>query len=239
MRHGDKINNLGRTVAHRRALLANLAIALIEHKRITTTLAKAKALRRYVEPLVTKAKANTTHSRRVVFSYLQNKEAVHELFSNVAAKIGERPGGYVRVIKLAFRRGDGAETAMIEFVDFNEVYNPNAGKVKVTKKTRRGSSGAKKTTTPAAVETEDAIQEEETLVAAEPEAMSLPVETIEAEPVVAAAEAAVAEEVVAEPEPEAPVAEPEAEMPVASAEESAAPDKEAAPEEQKDDDTAA
>ena len=145
MRHGDKINNLGRTAAHRRALLANLAIALIEHKRITTTLAKAKALRRYVEPLITKAKDNTTHSRRVVFSYLQNKEAIKELFSAVAQKVGDRPGGYVRVIKLGFRRGDGAETALIELVDFNEVYNPNAGKEKTTKKTRRGG-GAKKTT---------------------------------------------------------------------------------------------
>ena len=144
MRHGDTINNLGRTASHRRALLANLAIALIEHKRITTTLAKAKALRRYVEPLITKAKDNTTHSRRVVFSYLQNKDAVKELFGEVALKIGERPGGYVRVIKLGFRRGDGAETAMIELVDFNEVYNPNAGKVKTTKKTRRGGGGGTK-----------------------------------------------------------------------------------------------
>ena len=146
MRHGDKINNLGRTASHRRALLANLAIALIEHKRITTTLAKARALRRYIEPLVTKAKDNTTHSRRVVFSYLQNKEAITELFGNVAAKIGDRPGGYVRVIKLGFRRGDGAETAMIEFVDFNEVYNlKDAVGGESKKKTRRGrrkSAGA-------------------------------------------------------------------------------------------------
>lgn len=146
MRHGDKINNLGRTASHRRALLANLAIALIEHKRITTTLAKARALRRYVEPLVTKAKDNTTHSRRVVFSYLQNKEAITELFGNVASKIGDRPGGYVRVIKLGFRRGDGAETAMIEFVDFNEVYNlKDAVGGESKKKTRRGrrkSAGA-------------------------------------------------------------------------------------------------
>ena len=127
MRHGDKINNLGRTASHRRAMLANMAIALIEHKRITTTLAKAKALRRYVEPLVTKSRSNTTHSRRVVFSYLQNKEAINELFGPIAEKIGDRPGGYMRVIKLGFRRGDGAETAMIEFVDFNETYNPNAG----------------------------------------------------------------------------------------------------------------
>ena len=140
MRHGDKVNNLGRTASHRRALLANLAIALIEHKRITTTLAKAKALRVYLEPLVTKAKDNTTHQRRIVFSYLQNKEAVKEIFGPIAEKIGDRPGGYVRVIKLGFRRGDGAETAMIEFVDFNETYNPNAGKVKTAKKTRRGSA---------------------------------------------------------------------------------------------------
>ena len=167
MRHGDKINNLGRTAAHRRALLANLAIALIEHKRITTTLAKAKALRRYVEPLITKAKDNTTHSRRVVFSYLQNKEAIKELFGAVAQKVGDRPGGYVRVIKLGFRRGDGAETAMIELVDFNEVYNPNAGKVKTTKKTRRGSGGAKKPgieTTAAATVAETVEEEVETVV---------------------------------------------------------------------------
>lgn len=149
MRHGDKINNLGRTASHRRAMLANMAISLIEHKRITTTLAKAKALRKYVEPLLTKAKDNTTHSRRIVFSYLQNKEAIKELFGPIAEKIGERPGGYVRVIKLGFRRGDGAETAMIEFVDFNELYNPNAGKVKQTKKTRRG--GRKSSATPAVV----------------------------------------------------------------------------------------
>lgn len=144
MRHGDKVNNLGRTASHRRALLANLAIALIEHKRITTTLAKAKALRRYVEPLITRSKSNTTHDRRVVFSYLQNKEAIKELFGTVAEKVADRPGGYVRIIKLGFRRGDGAETAMIELVDFNEVYNPNAGKEKKAKKTRRGSGGAKK-----------------------------------------------------------------------------------------------
>ena len=142
MRHGDKINNLGRTASHRRALLANLAINLIEHKRITTTLAKAKALRGYIEPLVTKAKDNTTHQRRIVFSYLQNKEAVKELFGTVAEKVGDRPGGYTRVIKLGFRRGDGAETAMIEFVDFNETYNPNAGKVRQQKKTRRGGKKA-------------------------------------------------------------------------------------------------
>ncbi|RMF21922.1 MAG: 50S ribosomal protein L17 [Bacteroidetes bacterium] len=123
MRHGKKFNHLGRKAGHRRALLRNLAIALIEHKRIETTLAKAKALRRYIEPLVTKAKNNTTHSRRVVFSYLQNKEAVTELFGPVAEKVGDRPGGYVRVIRTGWRQGDGAETALIEFVDFNPSYD--------------------------------------------------------------------------------------------------------------------
>ncbi|MFN0016290.1 MAG: 50S ribosomal protein L17 [Saprospiraceae bacterium] len=161
MRHGDKVNNLGRTASHRRAMLANMAISLIEHKRITTTLAKAKALRRYVEPLLTKAKDDTTHSRRVVFSYLQNKEAIKELFSTISEKIADRPGGYVRVIKLGFRRGDGAETALIELVDFNESYNPNAGKVKKTKKTRRGSGGsAKKAADPVAVAAEPTAVDE-------------------------------------------------------------------------------
>ena len=139
MRHGDKINNLGRTASHRRAMLANMACSLVEHKRIVTTLAKAKALRRYLEPIITKAKNNTTHSRRVVFSYLQNKEAVKELFGPIALEVAERNGGYLRVIKLGFRRGDGAEAALIEFVDYNKDYNANAGKVRVAKKTRRGS----------------------------------------------------------------------------------------------------
>lgn len=161
MRHGDKVNNLGRTASHRRALLANMAISLIEHKRITTTLAKAKALRRYVEPLITKAKDNTTHSRRIVFGYLQNKDAVTELFGPIATKVGERPGGYVRVIKLGFRRGDGAETAMIELVDFNEVYNPNAGKTKTAKKTRRGGA-VRKAAAPAAAA--EVVAAEETAV---------------------------------------------------------------------------
>lgn len=187
MRHGDKINNLGRTAAHRRALLANLAIALIEHKRITTTLAKAKALRRYVEPLITKAKDNTTHSRRVVFSYLQNKEAIKELFSTVAAKVGDRPGGYVRVIKLGFRRGDGAETALIELVDFNEVYNPNAGKEKKTKKTRRG--GVKKAAETATAATAVAAATEEVAE----EVVETPVEEVTEEITDTAAEEAAPE----------------------------------------------
>ena len=145
MRHGDKVKNLSRTKAHRDALLSNLACQLIEHKRIVTTLAKAKALRVYAEPLITKAKTNSTHQRRVVFSYLQDKEAVTELFSSVAEKVAGRPGGYTRIIKLGTRPGDNAETAMIELVDFNEIYGKGKGEAKsVTKKTRRAGSAKKK-----------------------------------------------------------------------------------------------
>ncbi len=197
MRHGDKVNNLGRTASHRRALLANLTISLIEHKRITTTLAKAKALRRYAEPLITKSKDNSTHSRRVVFSYLQNKEALTELFGPIAAKIAERPGGYLRVIKLGFRRGDGAETAMIEFVDFNEVYNPNAGKTKTAKRTRRG--GARKVT--AAPVEEAPVVEEVEEVAAAPVVEEPVIEQVAAEVAAPVAEET-APEVVAEAAPE-------------------------------------
>jgi large subunit ribosomal protein L17 len=144
MRHGDKINNLGRTASHRKALLKNLATELINHKRITTTLAKAKALRKFIEPLITKAKDNTTHQRRVVFSHLQNKEAVTELFGPIAEKIGGRPGGYTRIIKLGIRVGDNAETAMIELVDYNEIYGKGKGEVKeAAKRTRRGGSRKK------------------------------------------------------------------------------------------------
>lgn len=144
MRHGDKINNLSRTAAHRRALLSNLACQLIEHKRIVTTLAKARALRTYVEPLITKSKNNTTHSRRVVFSYLQDKAAVTELFSTIAEKVAGRPGGYTRIIKLGIRPGDNAEKAMIELVDFNEIYGKGKGEAAApAKKTRR--AGGKKT----------------------------------------------------------------------------------------------
>jgi large subunit ribosomal protein L17 len=144
MRHGDKINNLGRTSSHRKALLKNLACELINHKRINTTLAKAKSLRKFIEPLITKAKENTTHQRRIVFSYLQNKEAVTELFGPIAEKVGGRPGGYTRIIKLGIRVGDNAETAMIELVDFNEIYGKGKGEVKeAAKKTRRGGSRKK------------------------------------------------------------------------------------------------
>ena len=153
MRHGDKINNLSRTASHRKALLSNLAIQLITHKKIVTTLAKAKVLRTYVEPLITKAKDNTTHQRRVVFSYLQDKDAVTELFSTIAAKVAGRPGGYTRIIKLGARVGDNAETALIELVDFNEIYGKGKGEVKEAagKKTRRAGGSRKKAAT-----TEDA-----------------------------------------------------------------------------------
>jgi len=148
MRHGDKIKNLSRTKAHRDALLSNLASQLIAHKRIVTTLAKAKALRVYVEPLITKGKENTTHQRRVVFSHLQDKEAVKELFSTVAEKVAGRPGGYTRIIKLGTRPGDAAETALIELVDFNEIYGKGKGEAKEgAKKTRRSRSSAGKKAT--------------------------------------------------------------------------------------------
>lgn len=140
MRHGKKFNHLGRKSAHRKATLRNMVIALITHKRINTTLAKAKALRVFAEPLITKAKTNDMHNRRVAFSYLQNKEATTELFGAVAAKIGDRPGGYLRIIKTGFRLGDGAEMAMIEFVDFNEVYTKE-GKEKKSGRTRRSRRG--------------------------------------------------------------------------------------------------
>ena len=223
MRHGDKVNNLGRTASHRRALLANLAISLIEHKRITTTLAKAKALRRYAEPLITKSKDNSTHSRRVVFSYLQNKEALTELFGPIAAKIADRPGGYLRVIKLGFRRGDGAETAMIEFVDFNEVYNPNAGKTKTAKRTRRGGARKPAATTAPAVEEAPAVVEEVEAVAAP--VVEEPVVEQVAEVAAPVAEEA-APEVVAEATPEVVEEAPAAEEAAPAADETPATDEE-------------
>ncbi|HVY73642.1 MAG TPA: 50S ribosomal protein L17 [Puia sp.] len=144
MRHGDKIKNLSRTASHRSALLSNLASQLITNKRIVTTLAKAKALRTYVEPLITKAKENTTHQRRVVFSYLQDKAAIDELFGTVAEKVGGRPGGYTRIIKLGKRLGDAAETALIELVDFNEIYGKGKGEGKEAGKRTRRAGGRKK-----------------------------------------------------------------------------------------------
>jgi large subunit ribosomal protein L17 len=142
MRHGKKDNHLGRTVTHRRALLSNMASSLIVHKRISTTVAKAKELRKYVEPLITKAKADSTHSRRTVFSYLQNKDSVKELFDNVVDKIAARPGGYTRILKTGARIGDNADMCIIELVDYNETYVKES-EVKVAKRTRR-STVAKK-----------------------------------------------------------------------------------------------
>ena len=138
MRHGKKFNHLGRKTAHRKSMLSNMACSLIEHKRINTTVAKAKALRQYVEPLITKSKDDTTHNRRIVFSYLRNKYAVTELFKEVSVKVADRPGGYLRIIKMGNRQGDNASMAMVELVDYNEIYNPNGKKKKKT--TRRGRS---------------------------------------------------------------------------------------------------
>lgn len=140
MRHGKKVNHLSRQSGHRKAMLANMACSLIEHKRINTTVAKAKALKQFVEPLVTKSKEDTTHNRRIVFSYLRNKYAVTELFREVSAKVGDRPGGYTRIIKLGNRLGDNADMAMIELVDFNELYNGGKKEEKKSKSRRGGKS---------------------------------------------------------------------------------------------------
>jgi len=151
MRHGKKVNHLGRTDSHRKAMLANMATSLIKHKRITTTLAKAKALRTYVEPLITKSKNDTTHSRRTVFAYLKDKDAVSILFREVSEKVANRPGGYTRIIKMENRLGDNAEMAFIELVDYNEIYGKKAAAAE-KKATRR--RGGKKAAAPAPAETE-------------------------------------------------------------------------------------
>ena len=143
MRHGNKVNHLGRKTGHRKAMLSNMACSLIEHKRITTTLAKAKVLRGFVEPILTKSKTDSTHSRRTVFSYLQNKDVVTELFRDIAPKIAERNGGYTRIIRTGFRLGDNAEMCMIELVDFNDIYTNEKAK-KTTRRSRRGGSTAAK-----------------------------------------------------------------------------------------------
>ncbi len=159
MRHGKKVNHLGRKASHRQAMLSNMACSLIEHKRITTTLAKAKALRVYVEPIITKSKDDSTHARRTAFSYLKSKEAVSELFRSIAPKVADRPGGYTRIIRTGYRLGDNAEMCLIELVDFNELYTSGEEK-KTTRRSRRG--GAKKTETAApaaATETTEATAE--------------------------------------------------------------------------------
>lgn len=149
MRHGKKFNHLGRQTAHRKAMLSNMACSLIEHKRINTTVAKAKALKKFIEPLVTRSKDDTTHSRRIVFSYLKQKEAVTELFREVSPKIADRPGGYTRIIRTGNRMGDNADMCMIELVDFNDVYSTEAK----TKKKRSRRGGAKKAAAAAAAVT--------------------------------------------------------------------------------------
>jgi len=158
MRHGDKIKNLGRTASHRAALLSNLASQLIEHKRIVTTLAKAKSLRVYVEPIITRSKVDSMHNRRVVFSYLQDKEAIKELFGTIGDKVANRPGGYTRIIKLPRRMGDAADMAMIELVDFNEIYSKDSkdAGARKTRRSRRSSGSAKTTASAAETATETA-----------------------------------------------------------------------------------
>lgn len=167
MRHGDKINNLSRTASHRKALLTNLTCQLFEHKKIVTTLAKAKALRTFVEPLITKAKENTTHQRRIVFSRLQDKVAVKELFDVIGPKVGARPGGYTRIIKLGKRVGDNAELAFIELVDYNEIYGNGIGEAAGAGKKTRRTRKSKKAETAPAVEKESVKTEEPAAVAKE------------------------------------------------------------------------
>jgi len=173
MRHGDKINNLGRTASHRNALLINLSCQLFEHKKIVTTLAKAKALRPFVEPLITKSKENSTHQRRLVFSRLQDKAAVKELFDVISPKIAGRPGGYTRIIKLGKRVGDNSELAMIELVDYNEIYGKGIGEkeASATKKTRRAGRSKKTAEAKPAVEAE--------LPEVKPEELPIPASDVE------------------------------------------------------------
>ncbi len=168
MRHGKKFNHLGRTAAHRKAMLANMACSLIEHKRINTTVAKAKALKQFVEPLITKAKLENNqtaekgmHNRRVVFSNLRNKYAITELFGSVAEKVGDRPGGYTRIIKLGNRLGDNADMALIELVDFNETYNAGKSKKKTTRRSRRRKGKAEAAPVADVAETTTAIDDSE------------------------------------------------------------------------------
>lgn len=190
MRHGKKINHLSRTSAHRKAMLANMANSLIEHKRINTTVAKAKALKVFVEPLITKSKEDTTHNRRVVFSYLKNKNAVTELFREVAAKVGDRPGGYTRIIKTGNRLGDNAEMCMIELVDFNDLYTNAKKEATKSKRRRRGGSSKTKTEAPAPEVVEEVKAEEEVAEKTEAVAEEAPVkeETPKAEAAEAPAE---------------------------------------------------
>ena len=200
MRHGKKFNHLGRTASHRKAMLANMACSLIEHKRIKTTLAKAKALRKYVEPLITKSKLDTMHSRRVVFSYLQNKEAIKELFGEVSNRVADRPGGYTRILKLGPRASDNAEMALIELVDFNEMAPGKAAGSKSKSSRRRRGKGKKKKT----AETQSAVVEEAVVVEETPvveEVAEEVAEVVEEAPVEEVVEEAPVEEAVVEEAP--------------------------------------
>lgn len=233
MRHGKKFNHLGRKAAHRKAMLSNLACSLIDHKRINTTVAKAKALKQYVEPLITKAKNDSTHSRRVVFSYLRQKETIKELFGAVSSKVGDRPGGYTRIIKTGNRLGDNAEMCMIELVDFNDVYTNGKDKKK-TKTRRRKKSTGKVKETPVV---EDAqVVEESPAVKESPAAEETPVvedaQVVEKSP-------AVEESPVVEESPaadETPVAEAISEQSNTDAEKAPASDENSKDEEEKSDD---
>lgn len=178
MRHGKKVNHLGRKAAHRNAMLSNMACSLILHKRISTTVAKAKALRGYVEPLLTKSKEDSTHSRRTVFGYLQNKDVVSELFREVAPKIGDRPGGYTRIIRTGFRLGDNAEMCMIELVDFNEIYTNEKAK-KTTRRSRRGGSKATDSVVATEETAETAVEEAEVVEEVKAEATETAEEAVE------------------------------------------------------------
>ena len=180
MRHGKRINHLGRTAAHRKAMLANMASSLIEHKRINTTVAKARELKKFVEPLITRSKVDSTHNRRIVFSYLRNKEAVSELFRDVITKVGDRPGGYTRIIKTGNRLGDNAEMCMIELVDFNDLYS-NEKKSGGTKRRRRRGGGGSSQAKPKAVAPEATEAQEDTTTSAEEVTKEAPAATAESE----------------------------------------------------------
>jgi len=205
MRHGKKFNHLSRQTGHRKAMLANMACSLIEHKRINTTVAKAKALKQFVEPLITKSKDDTTHNRRIVFAYLRSKYAVTDLFRDVAAKVGDRPGGYTRIIKVGNRLGDNADMAMIELVDFNELYNGGKKEEKKSRSRRGGKAKGATTTAPATEKAAPAAEAPVTEAAVE-----APV--VEEAPIV---EAATPETEAPQAEEATPVAESEAETPKA------------------------
>lgn len=234
MRHGKKFNHLGRQAPHRKAMLANMACSLIEHKRVNTTVAKAKALKKFVEPLITKSKNDTTHSRRTVFRYLRSKDAVTELFRDVSAKVADRPGGYTRILKTGFRQGDNAEMCFIELVDYNENMLTDAKK---KKSSRRRRGGAKKDDAVATTSVEETVEATEADTKAE--VVEEVVEETKSEETTedAAIEQAEAEEVVEEAPVEEKVEEPAAEVKVEATEEVVEEETEVAPEAKAEDDT--